>query len=80
VKEPILNQAEQIRTKEFYRAKYRKEFATEDKPKGIRIVKPGTVIAWNRKFPSFSEGLDKGATDRITSRASFIKRLASAPW
>jgi hypothetical protein len=35
MEEPILNQAERIRTKELYRAKYRKEFATEDKPKGI---------------------------------------------
>jgi hypothetical protein len=35
MEEPILRQTKRIRIREFYRAKYRKKFATEDKPKGV---------------------------------------------
>jgi hypothetical protein len=35
MEQPILSETERIRTKEFYRAKYRTEFATEEKPKGL---------------------------------------------
>jgi hypothetical protein len=35
VEEPIPNQTERIREREFYKAKYKKEFSTEKKPKGL---------------------------------------------